>query len=256
MRGRAFTSADRSGSVAIVNETMARLLWPGENAIGKCFVASEKTCAEVIGVVPDARRFRAVEAASMIFYVPFSGDSTGYITALVVRAHGRPADLIAPVRAAIQETAPNLPFASVTPLADLLAPSIRPWRLGSAMFAGFALLALVLSAVGLYGVLNYVVTQRTHEMGVRVAMGAQRWDVQRLMVSHGVRVAALGAALGALAGLVAGRVLSSLLYGVSPRDPLVLFAAVLVPVVVAAVASYVPARRASRVDPMIALRTE
>src|SRR5206468_11135581 len=141
-------------------------------------------------------------------YVPFSNDSDRYITALVVRARGRPEDLIAPVRSAIQATAPNLPFALVTPLADLLAPSIRPWRLGSAMFGGFALLALVLSAVGLYGVLAYIVTQRTHEMGVRVAMGAQRWDVQRLMVSHGVRVAAIGAALGALVGIVSGRVLS------------------------------------------------
>ncbi len=192
----------------------------------------------------------------MTFYVPFSGDSSQFITALVVRADGQAQDLIGPIRAAIQETAPNLPFAQITPLADLLAPSIRPWRLGTAMFSGFALLALVLSAVGLYGVLAYIVTQRTHEMGVRVAMGAQRWDVQRLMVSHGVRVAALGAALGALAGLVAGRVLSSLLYGVSPRDPLVLFAAVLLPVVVAAFASYLPARRASRIDPVIALRHE
>jgi predicted permease len=257
VRGRAFTSADRAGSVAIVNETMARLLWQGENAIGKCFVQGDgKTCAEVVGVVPDAHRFSAVEDASMVFYVPFSDNSDGYITALVVRIRGRPEDWIGPIRSAIQETAPNLPFAQITPLADLLAPSIRPWRLGSAMFGGFALLALVLSAVGLYGVLAYIVTQRTHEMGVRVAMGAQRWDVQRLMVSHGVRVAAVGAALGALAGLVAGRVLSSLLYGVSPRDPLVLSAAVLVPVVVAAVASYLPARRASRVDPVVALRAE
>jgi len=192
----------------------------------------------------------------MMLYIPFSGDWNGSITALVVRARGRPEDWIGTIRSAIQETAPNLPFASVTPLADLLAPSIRPWRLGSAMFGGFALLALVLSAVGLYGVLAYIVTQRTHEMGVRVAMGAQRWDVQRLMVSHGVRVAAIGAALGALVGIVAGRVLSSLLYGVSPRDPLVLFVALLVPIVVAAVASYLPARRASRVDPMVALRTE
>ena len=257
VRGRGFTSADRGFSVAIVNETMARLFWPGENPIGKCFVPGDaKICTEVIGVVPDARRYNAVEDASMTFYVPFSGDSDQYITALVVRARGRPEDLIGSIRSAIQETAPNLPFASITPLADLLAPSIRPWRLGSAMFAGFALLALVLSAVGLYGVLAYIVTQRTHEMGVRVAMGAQRWDVQRLMVSHGVRVAGIGAVLGALGGLVAGRVLSSLLYGVSPRDPLVLFAAVVVPVVVAAVASYLPARRASRVDPVVALRAE
>jgi predicted permease len=257
VRGRGFTVADRGSSVAIVNETMSRLLWPGENAMGKCIVLGDaKTCTEVIGVVPDARRFSAVEDASMMLYIPFSGDWNGFITALVVRARGRPEGWIGPIRSAIQATAPNLPYAQITPLADLLAPSIRPWRLGSAMFGGFALLALVLSAVGLYGVLAYVVTQRTHEMGVRVAMGAQRWDVQRLMVSHGVGVAAIGAALGALAGLVAGRVLSSLLYGVSPRDPIVLLAAVLVPVVVAAVASYLPARRASRVDPMIALRAE
>src|SRR6266550_2373104 len=197
IRGRGFTSADRAFSVAIVNETMARLLWPGENAIGKCFVPGDaKLCTEVIGVVPDARRFNAVEDASMMFYIPFSGSSDQYITALVVRPRGRPEDWIGPIRSAIQETAPNLPFVSVTPLGDLLAPSIRPWRLGSAMFAGFALLALVLSAVGLCGVLAYIVTQRTHEMGVRVAMGAQRWDVQRLMVLHGVGVAALGASLG------------------------------------------------------------
>ena len=258
VRGHSFTSADRGGSVAIVNQTMARLLWPGENAIGKCFVMGDaKTCTEVVGVVPDARLSRAVEDPTMMLYVPFSGhDSDPFITALVVRVRGRPEDWIKPVRSAIQATAPNLPFVQITPLAELLAPSIRPWRLGSAMFGGFAFLALVLSAVGLYGVLAYVVTQRTHEMGVRVAMGAQRWDVQRLMVSHGVRVAAMGAVLGALGGLVAGRVLSSLLYDVSPRDPLVLFTAVFVPVVVAAVASYLPARRASRVDPVVALRYE
>src|SRR6266576_2192080 len=140
VRGRAFTSADRAGSVAIVNETMARLLWPGENASGKCFVPAggENSCAEVIGVVPDARRLSAVEDATMTFYVPFSGDGNGFITALVVRPRGKPEDWIATVRSAIQETAPNLPFASVTPLADLLAPSIRPWRLGATMFSGFA----------------------------------------------------------------------------------------------------------------------
>src|SRR5437667_6110060 len=108
VRGRAFTPADRAGSVAIVNETMARLLWPGENAIGKCFVAGEKTCAEVIGVVPDARRFGAVEGASMVFYVPLSGNSDQYITALVARVRGRPEDWIGTIRSAIQETAPNL----------------------------------------------------------------------------------------------------------------------------------------------------
>jgi predicted permease len=257
VRGRGFTASDRPWEVAVVNETMARLLWPGENAIGKCFYAGDApVCTQVIGVVADARRFNAVEDATMQFYVPLARDSTQFITALLVRPHGHAEDWIGAVRAAIQQTAPNLPYAQVTPLADLLAPSIRPWRLGSTMFGGFALLALVLSAVGLYGVFAYTVTQRTHEMGVRVALGAQRWDVQRLMVSQAVRIAAMGAAVGAAAALLGGRVLSSLLFGISPRDPLVLFVAVIVPIVVAAVASYVPARRASRVDPVVALRYE
>ena len=256
LRGRTFSAADRDAPVAIVNETMARLLWPGENALGKCFVDSSERCLEIVGIAPDARRFSAVEDPSLIFYVPFTDDAQNFLTALVLRVQGPPELAVAPVRRAIQETGANLPYARVTPLADLVAPSIRPWRLGSTMFGAFALLALVLSAVGLYGVLAYTAAQRTHEIGVRVAMGAQRSDVMRLMVHQGVAIAALGATVGALAALAAGRVISALLYGVTPRDPLVLLAAVLVPVVVAAVASYLPARRASRVDPVVALRTE
>ena len=257
VHGRAFTPADRGSPVAIVNETMARLLWPGESAIGKCFlVGSDKRCAGIIGVVPDARRFNAVEDASMHFYVPFTDDSSEFITALVVRARGRPQDLVAPVRAALQQTAANLPYAAVTPLADLVAPSIRPWRLGTTMFGVFAGLALVLAAVGLYGVLSYTVAQRSHEIGIRMAMGARRGNVLGLMVGQGVKIAALGAGIGAVAALAGGRVLSSLLYGVSPRDPLVLLGAAVIPVVVAAIASYVPARRAAKVDPVVALRYE
>ena len=257
VHGRAFTPADRGSPVAIVNETMARLLWPGESAIGKCFlVGSDKRCAGIIGVVPDARRFNAVEDASMHFYVPFTDDSSEFITALVVRARGRPQDLVAPVRAALQQTAANLPYAAVTPLADLVAPSIRPWRLGTTMFGVFAGLALVLAAVGLYGVLSYTVAQRSHEIGIRMAMGARRGNVLGLMVGRGVKIAALGAGIGAVAALAGGRVLSSLLYGVSPRDPLVLLGAAVIPLVVAAIASYVPARRAAKVDPVVALRYE
>jgi len=256
VRGRAFTPADRGAPVAIVNETMARLLWPGETAIGKCFMGRDKRCAEIVGVVPDARRFNAVEDASMHFYVPFTPDSSEFITALVVRARGRPQDLVAPVRAAMQQTAANLPYAAVTPLADLVAPSIRPWRLGTTMFGLFAGLALVLAAVGLYSVLSYTVGQRSHEIGIRMAMGARRGNVLGLMVGQGVKIAALGAGIGAVAALAGGRVLNSLLYGVSPRDPLVLLGAAVIPLVVAAIASYVPARRAAKVDPVLALRYE
>src|SRR5437879_12104426 len=257
VHGRAFTPADRGSPVAIVNETTARLLWPGESAIGKCFlVGSDMRCAEIVGVLPDARRCDAVGHLSMHFYVPFTDDSSEFITALVVRARGRPQDLVAPVRAALQQTAANLPYAAVTPLADLVAPSIRPWRLGTTMFGVFAGLALVLAAVGLYGVLSYTVAQRSHEIGIRMAMGARRGNVLGLMVGQGVKIAALGAGIGAVAALAGGRVLSSLLYGVSPRDPLVLLGAAVIPVVVAAIASYVPARRAAKVDPVVALRYE
>ena len=261
VRGRGFTATDRGALVAIVNQTIARLLWPSEDAVGKCVrLGDDKRCREVVGVVPDARRFQVVEDASMLVYVPFLGDPrNGFgsvFTALVVRTHGRPEDMLASVHATIQQTAANLPYANVTPLADLVAPSIRPWRLGSTMFGAFALLALVLAAVGLYGVLSYTVAQRTQEIGIRVAMGAQRGDVLRLTVGQGVRIAALGAGIGAVAALVGGRVLSSLLYGVSPRDPLVLFGAAAILLIVAAVASYLPARRAAKVDPAVALRYE
>jgi predicted permease len=262
VRGRGFTTADRGALVAIVNQTMARLLWPGENAIGKCIrLGSEKRCRDVVGVVTDARRYQVVEDASMLVYIPFFGNPWSTfggeaLTALVVRTHGRPEDMLASVRAAIQQTAANLPYANVTPLADLVAPSIRPWRLGTTMFGVFAGLALVLAAVGLYGVLSYTVAQRTQEIGIRVAMGAQRGDVLGLTVGQGVRIAALGAGIGAVAALAGGRVLSSLLYGVSPRDPLVLFGAAALLLVVAAVASYLPARRAAKVDPVVALRYE
>src|SRR5438552_17070450 len=234
VHGRAFTPADRGSPVAIVNETMARLLWPGEAAIGKCFVGSDKRCAEIVGVVPDARRFNAVEEASMHFYVPFTPDSSEFITALVVRARGGPHDLVAPVRAAMQQTAANLPYAAVTPLADLVAPSIRPWRLGTTMFGLFAGLALVLAAVGLYSVLSYTVGQRSHEIGIRMAMGARRGNVLGLMVGQGVKIAALGAGIGAVAALAGGRVRSWLLFGVSPGVPVVLLVAAALPVVVRA----------------------
>jgi predicted permease len=257
VRGRAFTAADRGAPVAIVNQTMARLLWPGDDAVGKCmYVDDDKRCREVVGVVPDARRAAAVEDATMLYYLPFTEDSSAPATALVARARSRPQDLIAPVRRAAQETAPNLPFVRVTPLADLVAPSMRPWRLGTAMFGAFALLALALAAVGLYAVIACIMAQRTHEIGVRVALGATRPSVVGLLVLQGVRIAAVGASIGSLMALAGSVGLSALLYGVSPHDPLVFSVAAATPLLVAAVASYVPARWAAKVDPVVALRYE
>src|SRR5213082_2816942 len=260
--GRAFSAADRGALVAIVNQTMARLLWPGESPLGKCIrLGDDKRCRDVVGVVPDARRHQVVEDATMLLYIPFVDGGTNafannVVPALVARTRGRPEDMVASVHSAMQGTAANLPFARVTPLADLVAPSVRPWRLGTMMFGLFAGLALILAAVGLYGVLSYTVGQRSHEIGIRMAMGARRSNVLGLMVGEGVKIAALGGGIGALAALAGGRVLSSLLYGVSPRDPLVLLGAATTMLAVAAIASYLPARRATKVDPMVALRYE
>jgi putative ABC transport system permease protein len=258
VRGRDFTSADQHGQAAIVNETFARAIWPGENPIGKCLQDGDRRapCSEIIGVVPDAHRNAVVEDAAALYYVPLSRREAEGITALVVRARGRPEDLVEPVRREMQSAGINLPFASVVLFADRVDRSIRTWRLGTTMFGLFAQLALILTAVGLYGVLAYTVGQRTHELGVRIALGAQRADVVRLVVAQGVRVAGLGVAVGAVLALAGGRAVAALLYGVSPHDPPVLGAAGCVLLAVAALASWLPARRAARVDPMVALRTE
>lgn len=258
VRGRDFMSVDERAKVAIVNESMARAIWPGENVIGKCIQDGDRhaPCSEVIGVVSDAHRYAVVEDPAAMYYVPLVPGEEDGITALLVRARGQPEDLAEAVRREMQSVQNDLPFAQVVPLADLVAPSIRPWRLGTTMFGLFALLALVLAAVGLYGVLAYTVGQRTHELGVRIALGAQRDDVVRMVVRQGVRVTGLGVAAGAVVALLGGRAVASLLYGVSPHDPAVLVVAGLVLLVVAMLASYLPARRASRVDPMVALRTE
>ena len=263
VRGRGFTTADLAGPpVVVVNETFARLVWPGETAIGKCIrLGSNPECREIVGVVPEAKRFAVVEDPNLIVYLLFrpediASDFGATISAILLRPTGRPADLVTAVQREMQNTAPDLPFAGVMPLADLVAPSMRPWRLGATMFGLFGGLALVLAAVGLYGVLSYSVTRRRREIGLRVALGASVRHVVQLVVGQGLRLVAVGLAAGLLGSLAAGRAIKSLLYGVSPADPLVLAAVVALLLIVAGVASWVPARRASKVDPMVALRAE
>ncbi|HEV8304503.1 MAG TPA: ABC transporter permease [Gemmatimonadales bacterium] len=263
-RGRGFTAADVAGAppVAVVGETMARLIWPGENPLGKCLIIGSRdkaTCTQVVGVVEDARRNQLIEDATMQYFVPLAQAeklTSSPVTAMLVRTEG-PADaMIAPVRRAIQEASRDLPYADVSSLATRLEPQLRPWRLGAALFSLFGALGLLLAAVGLYGVLAYLVSQRTHEVGIRMALGAESRDVLQLIIGHGLRVAVLGVAIGAVTALATGRVLASLLYGVSPHEPLVLVAAGVTLLVVAALSSWLPARRATKVDPMVALRYE
>ncbi len=258
LSGRGFTNADRAGAakVAVVSRKMALRLWPRGDAIGKCMILrDDSTCTEVVGIAADVVSNRVTEAEQHMFYVPLVQLDNGHRT-LWVRARGDARLVAGDVQRALATVATDLPYVSVRPLVDLVEPQYRPWRLGAMLFGLFGGLALALAALGLYGVLAYTVTQRTQELGVRIALGALPKDVFGLVIGQGLRVAALGIALGAAAALAAGKALASVLYGVSPRDPLVLAAAAVVLLGAAAVASWVPARRATRVDPVVALRSE
>jgi len=263
-RGRSFTPTDVLGSqrVAVVNETMARLLWHQENPIGKCLKIGDKTrarCAEVIGVVEDARLNQVTDDIVVQYFIPLAqADSVmgSSVTALLVRTAGDAEPLVGAVVREIQGTSADLPAPSVDPMPRLFARQVRPWRLGSLLLTLFGALGLLLAAIGLYGVLSYVVSQRTQEMGIRIALGAGRRDVLELVMGQALRVTAWGVVLGVAGALAAGRAIASLLYGVTPHDPLVLSIVIVMLGAVAAVASYLPARRATQVDPMVALRYE
>ncbi len=263
-RGRSFTPTDVLGSqrVAVVNETMARLLWHQENPIGKCLKIGDKTrarCTEVIGVVEDARLNQVTDDIVVQYFIPLAqADSVmgSSVTALLVRTAGDAEPLVGAVVREIQGTSADLPAPSVDPMPRLFARQVRPWRLGSLLLSLFGALGLLLAAIGLYGVLSYVVSQRTQEMGIRIALGAGRRDVLELVMGQALRVTAWGVVLGVAGALAAGRAIASLLYGVTPHDPLVLSIVIVMLGAVAAVASYLPARRATKVDPMVALRYE
>ncbi len=266
VRGRAFTAAERATSayVVVINEALAKLYWPGQNPVGTCLkigqgrnsTAASLPCSEIIGIARNTTSQELREKPVPQYYVPMPTDAKWGLRALFVRAKGDPALQVAVIRKSLQELGSDLPFANVRPLAELLDPQVRPWRLGAMMFGIFGSVALVLAIVGLYGVLAYTVAQRTQEIGVRIALGAQGDDVVRLVVGEGIRVAVIGVAVGAVAALAAGRAIRSLLFDVSATDPVVFSLTAIALVCVAAGASYLPARRAARVDPAVALRSE
>ena len=263
-RGRAFTDQDRAGSlpVAIVSEATVRRLWPGQDAIGKRLKfglpdTMHEPWLTVVGIVGDTR-YRELSVAPASIYIPFrQTDSPGQQPSYVaVRSSGPAGAVIRAVHAAAHELDPTVLVAEGDPFTRFLdAPLARP-RFDTLLLSGFSLIALVLAAVGLYGTMAAFVGQRTHEIGVRVAIGAQARDVHQLVLSQGLRLAVIGVAIGALGAVATGRALAGMLYEVSPTDPLTLFAGAMLLLVVATVASAVPARRATKVDPMVALRYE
>ncbi len=258
LRGRAVSSTDlpNGPKVAVISEAMGRLLWKGRDPLGQCFRIGADTspCREIVGIAEDIKFGDLADDESVQVYLPAAqGEMAG---GLIVRAAGDPRALAQPLRREIQRMLPGYGYASVKPLTAVLDPVVRQWRLGATMFTIFGALALVLAAVGLYGVIAYDVAQRMREMGLRVALGAQAADIRRLVVWQGLRVTALGVTLGVIVAFVTVRYVEKLLFDTRAHDPLAFGAAVGTILLVAVVASLIPARRATRVDPVVALRSE
>jgi predicted permease len=241
-----------SGPVIVINETMARTLWPGQSAVGRIM----RACGErqVVGVVGDVRHLALEQGSGMEMYLPMRQCNDISSVDLVVRSSLPPAELAASVRAALKPIAPNLPGKEFRTLQQLVDKAVSPRRFVVALLGGFALFALLLASLGIYGVVSYGVTQRTQEIGIRMALGASASRLQAGIIAQTLGLAAVGMLLGAVASGLLARALGGLLYGVTATDPLTFLGMPMVLALVAAIAGYLPARRASRIDPSIALR--
>jgi putative ABC transport system permease protein len=259
LRGRGISLEDRVGApqVMVVSEQMARKLWPNEDALGKCVKVDSDTvpCTTVVGIAQGIRR-GGLDNDEMLQYYLAIEQYRPRAGGFFVRTRGEASRSVEMVRREMQRGMPGLSYLKVIPMSQILEPNTRSWRLGARLFALFGGLALLLAAIGLFGVLSYDVAQRRHEMGVRIALGAQRSDVLRLVVERGTLLTAAALAIGATIALWAGRFVEPLLFHVSPRDPMIYLAVVGTLLLVAIVASAWPAMRAARVDPNEALRTD
>jgi predicted permease len=256
--GRTFTDDDRKDTtpVVVVNEAMAKHFWPGENAVGKRFhFFGETKLREIVGVVHDTVLNAIGEDPQPQVYLPLTQDFAPAAT-MQVRTNGAPEGAIATVRRNVQNIDNSLALTNFNTIGELLDQGLYASRLGAALLTLFGVIALILSVVGVYGVLSYSVSQQTREIGIRMAMGAQAGGVLKLVVKQGMRLAVAGLVLGLVIAILAMRLMSSLLFGVSPHDPLIFGAVVLILATAAVLACYFPARRASRVDPLVALRYE
>ncbi|HEY4218500.1 MAG TPA: ABC transporter permease [Gemmatimonadaceae bacterium] len=259
--GRAFTSVEeRSLSrPVIINEIVAKAYWPDHSPIGQCVrLGADSTCSTVVGVVQNVMLFSMVNDDRAMIYIPPTHPAAAdeIPAAMIVRTAGDAAAVVPLVRGALAQLSPNMPYVAVAPFSDLVAPQLRPWRLGATMFTIFGLVALAIAAVGLYSVMAYWVAQRRHEIGVRMALGAQRGDVVRLVMHQASRPIAAGLILGIAAAAVASHWVTTLLYETSAHDPFVYCAAAGILAIAAITAAIVPARRSTAVDPATALRAE
>jgi predicted permease len=269
LRGRFVTGQDneRAPIVIDIDDVFARTYFPNENPIGKRVNLEQfNVQAEIVGVVghikqcgPDGDAKSAIEAQFFYAFMQLPEKLMPMVAsavAVVLRTQGDPAAIIGPVRRAVEELDPREVIYAVQTMDEVLSSSFAARRLSMILLGFFAALALVLACVGIYGVISHLVGQRTREIGVRVALGAQRSDVLRLVLGHGARMALLGVAVGVAAALALTRLMSRLLFGVSATDPLTFIGVAILLTLVALIACYIPARRAIRVNPIVALRHE
>jgi predicted permease len=259
LRGRGIGTEDtRSAPRAmVVSAAMAKTLWPGRDPIGQCVRVDSDTlpCTYVVGVAENIKSQKLSDDPGLFYYLSsaqWNPDKGG----LFIRMQGDAAREAEAVRRRLQQEMPGASYVTVTPLREILGHETQSWQLGATMFVAFGALALALAAIGLYSVIAYTVAQRTRDLGIRAALGAQVADLVKLVVSEGVQLGVGGIAIGLVIALLGGRWLGPLLFDESPHDPVVLGFVAVVLFGVAALASYLPARRAARVDPMVALRNE
>ena len=266
LRGRAFDASDRAGSVpvTVVSQAMGRVLWPNKDPIGQCVHVGwnplhpdpNPPCTMVVGIAEDAAMQSVTDDQRFMYYVPVEQVSPSSATTILVRLSPTVTDGQERVRRALQTAMPGDGFVVVRPLAELVDISRQSWHVGAILFTAFGLLALVVAAVGLYGVVAYEVAQRRHEIGVRIALGARSRNILAIVARKSFAFVAAAVILGGLVSLAAARWIQPLLYGESARDPVTYLLVSLVMIAVAAVATAVPATRAAGVDPNIALRAD
>jgi putative ABC transport system permease protein len=258
-QGRGFAAGDHETAprVVLISEAAARRYWPNENPVGKRIgFGLEKTdWREIVGVVADVHHFGlSLDTRPTMYFCSLQISRS--VTNIVLRVQGDPASYVAALRREVQSLDKNLALSTVRTMDETVAATIATPRLLMLLFGGFAMIALLLATLGIYGVMASAVSQRTHEVGVRIALGAQSRDVLRLIVGQGMKLALIGVVIGLAASLVVTRLMKTLLFGVSPADPLTFGVIVALLAGVALAACWLPARRATRVDPMVALRCE
>jgi predicted permease len=256
-RGFGENDSDKAPPVALVNETAVRKYFSNDNPIGRHFGWSLETAGhyEIVGVVRDVKYNSVRDPAPPTMYVPYLQNSMPNAS-FQVRTAGNPASAVGAIREAVRQIDPNLPMMNVSTQGEEVERRLQSERVFAQAYTLFGVLALVLASIGLFGLLSYSVAQRTNEIGIRIALGAQRQDVLKMMVGESMTLVVIGAAIGVATAVGASRLIAALLYGLAPTDPPTIVGAVTVLLVVSAIAGYLPARRAARVDPMVALRCE